>query len=306
MLKIQFFEKIYFFHQKWFFSNGEGNFDNGSKLISLRIHRFSAQIPKTTKKKFQLVERKIPFLKMFLCTRIMQLWQPCRNFLVKTLKTFCCNSRNYENLTSSPKNLLVKMFVWTCIRKLRSLDKPAVTMPPKLRKIFFSQSPKRIAMQFFSKKVILLSVLPSKKNFHPDTQNPVATTLSRNFSSKLWKPFARIPEMMKKLCAFQKKISPQNVRLTCTMKFWQARRNFVPKNTKKFPELQKCWSYNFFNKFFFRQKWFFSNVEWNFDKASKIFSLKIPRFIAQIPKATKKSGIFWNDKKIPQNVPMYM
>ena len=152
LLKIQFFEKIYFFHQKWFFNNGEGNFDNGSKLISLRIHRFSAQIPKTTKKKFQLVERKIPFLKMFLCTRIMQLWQPCRNFLVKTLKTFCCNSRNYENLTSSPKNLLVKMFVWTCIRKLRSLDKPAVSMPPKLRKIFFSQSPKRIAMQFFRKK----------------------------------------------------------------------------------------------------------------------------------------------------------
>ena len=38
---------------------------------------------------------------------------------------------------------------------------------------------------------------------------------------------------------------------TCTMKFWQAFRNFVAKKTKNFPELQKCWSYNFLNKFIF-------------------------------------------------------
>ena len=101
-------------------------------------------------------------------------------------------------------------------------------------------------------------------------------------------------------------VFPQNVRLTCLTKFWQAWRNFVPENTKKFPELQKCWSYSFFNKFFFRRRWFFSNVEWNFDKTSKIFSLKIRRFAAQIPKMTKKSGIFWNDNKLPQNVAMYM
>ena len=31
MLKLQFFEQIYFFHQKWIFSNGEFNRDNGSK-----------------------------------------------------------------------------------------------------------------------------------------------------------------------------------------------------------------------------------------------------------------------------------
>ena len=96
-----------------------------------------------------------------------------------------------------------------------------------------------------------------------------------------------------------KVVSPQNVRLKCTMNIWQAWRNFVPKNTKKIPELQKCWSYNFFNKFFYHQRCFFSNEECNFDKASKVFSLKIHRFGAQIPKTTKKSGIFWNDKKIP-------
>ena len=112
--------------------------------------------------------------------------------------------------------------------------------------------------------------------------------------------------MMKKLCAFQKKIFPQNVRLTCTKKFWQAWHNFVHKNTKKVRELQKCWSYKFLNNFF-HQRWFISNGECNFDKACKNFSLKIHRVAAQIPKTTqKKRGIFRKDNKIPQNVPMYM
>ena len=48
-----------------------------------------------------------------------------------------------------------------------------------------------------------------------------------------------------------KVVSPQNVRLKCSRKFWQAWCNFVPENTKKFPEIQKCWSYNFLNKFIF-------------------------------------------------------
>ena len=113
MLKLQFFEQIYFFHQKCFFSNGECNLDNGSKYFSLRVHTFAAQIPKTTKKT-ELFERKKTFLKKFLCTCKMQLWPPCRNFLVKTLKFFCWISRNEEKLISLPKKLFLKIFVWTC------------------------------------------------------------------------------------------------------------------------------------------------------------------------------------------------
>ena len=41
---------VFFLNRKWFFSNGECNFDNASKKFFLRIYRFAAQIPKTTKK----------------------------------------------------------------------------------------------------------------------------------------------------------------------------------------------------------------------------------------------------------------
>ena len=59
--------------------------------------------------------------------------------------------------------------------------------------------------------------------------------------------------------------------------------------------------------YFFHQKWFFSNGECNFESGTeKKFSLRVNKFAAQIPKTTKKSGIFRNDNKIPQNVPMYM
>ena len=164
-------------------------------------------------------------------------------------------------------------------------------------------------MRFYSKKVILSFssfIQKNKKSSsgHAESScdHPVKKILVKTLkifcsNSRNDEKFVRFPN---------KVVSPQNVRLKCTRKFWQAWCNFVPENTKKFLELQKCWSYNFFNKFFYHQRWFFSNVECNFDRASKIFPLKIHRFAAHIPKTTKKSGIFWNDKKIPQNVPMYM
>ena len=114
MLKIHFFEQIYFFHQKRLFSNGDCNFDNGSKQFSLTNHKFSAHIPKTTKKKLWTIRKENNFPKKFLCTCIMQLWLPGWNFLVKTLKNFCWISGNKEKLLSLLKNFLVKNFVWTC------------------------------------------------------------------------------------------------------------------------------------------------------------------------------------------------
>ena len=48
-VEVAIFQQNSFFHQKRLFSNGECNFDNASKKISLRIHRSAAQIPKTTK-----------------------------------------------------------------------------------------------------------------------------------------------------------------------------------------------------------------------------------------------------------------
>ena len=44
--KLQFSEQKYFFYQKCFFSNRKCNFDNHTKKISSKNHRFDAQIPK--------------------------------------------------------------------------------------------------------------------------------------------------------------------------------------------------------------------------------------------------------------------
>ena len=200
MLKLHFFEQIYFSHQKWFFSNGQCNLDNGSKYFSLRVQTFAAQIPKTTKKNFELLERKITFLKIFLCTCRMQLWQPCQKIPLKTLKTFCSNSGNAEK-KNFPKNLfLFKMFVWTC-----------------------------------------------------------------------------------------------------TKKFWQDWRNFVSKNTKEFSIVQIRWSYNFFIRNCFHQKWFSSNGDCNFDNPTKKFSTKSHRFVTQIPKGRENLWIFRKENYFSSN-----
>ena len=56
----------------------------------------------------------------------------------------------------------------------------------------------------------------------------------KNLSSQLWKLFARIQD--EKFVRFPNKVvSPQIVRLTCTMKVWQAWRKFVAKKRKTFP-----------------------------------------------------------------------
>ena len=132
-VEVTIFWKIYFFHQRWFTSNGECNFDEASKIFSLKIHRFAAQIPKTTKKNQEFFERIIKFLKMFLCTCRMQLWQPCQKFLVKTLKTFCSNSRNDEKKTFQKTYFSSKC---SSEHVHRNFDETAVTLSPRIRKSF--------------------------------------------------------------------------------------------------------------------------------------------------------------------------
>ena len=252
MLKLHFFEQIYFFHQKWFFSNGECNPDNGSKYFSLRVHTSAAQIPKTTKKNFELFERKITFPKMFLCTCRMQLWQPCQKFFVKTPNTLCSNSGNDGKKSNFPKNLFfLKMFVWTCTKRFWQDCRNHAC---KSTKHLFRSKSENDSNAKFSKRsnFSFISLLQEmKKNFiwarrrHlwpacPKILVKFLKTVCSNSGNE--EKFGRFPI---------KVVSPQNVRLTCTMRFWQAWRNFVPKNTKNFPELQKCWRYIFLNKFIF-------------------------------------------------------
>ena len=91
------------------------------------------------------------------------------------------------------------------------------------------------------------------------------------------------------------------------MKFWQAWRNFVPKNTKNFPELQKCWSYNFLNKLMFcikidslaTENAILTTVANNFLWESTHLQLRFR-------KPQKKHWTFRKEKNFPKIVPMYM
>ena len=202
------------------------------------------------------------------------MWPPCRKFLVKTPKKFCWISGNEEKLISLPKILFVKIFVWTCTTNFWQASRNRAC---KSTKDLFRSKSKNDSNAKFSKRsnFSFTSLLQKLKKIFIWARR-----------MRLWPPCPKIlVTILKTVCSHSgndekigrlhnKVVSPQNVRQKCTMKFWQAWRNFVPKNTKKFPELQKCWSYNFFIKFFFRQRWFFNNVECNFDKASKSFLSK--------------------------------
>ena len=135
----------------------------------------------------------------------------------------------------------------------------------------------------------------------------VVTTLSKKFSSKLGKPFARTPQMMKRINF------PKNLFLlkmfvwTCTKKFWQAFRNFVAKKTKNFPELQNCWSYIFLNKFVF----FIKNDSLATENAilttvANNFLWESTQLQLRYWKPRKKTLKFRKENNVPKNVPMYM
>ena len=91
---------------------------------------------------------------------------------------------------------------------------------------------------------------------------------------------------------------------TCTKKFWQDCRNFVSKNTKEFPIVQIRWSYNFFIRNCFHQKWFSSNGECIFDNPTKNFSPKNQKttdFSLRFQKRKREIMFFWKENLYSSN-----
>ena len=143
------------------------------------------------------------------------------------------------------------MFVWTCTKRFWQ---DCLNHACKSTKDLFRSKSENDRNAKFSKRSLFsfISLLQKlKKNFN----------WARRM--RLWPPCPKIlVKILKTVCSnsgidekfgrfANKVVSPQNVRLTCTMIFWQACRNFVDKNTKNFPELQKCWREKFLNKFIF-------------------------------------------------------
>ena len=94
--------------------------------------------------------------------------------------------------------------------------------------------------------------------------------LKKNFiwarRMRLWPPCPKIlVKILKTVCSnsgidekfgrlHNKVVSTQNVRLTCTMKFWQAWRNFVAKKRKTFPNYKNVEVTIFWTKLVFSSK----------------------------------------------------
>ena len=134
------------------------------------------------------------------------MWPPCRNFLVKTLKNFCWVSGNEEKLMGFPKIFFVENFVWTCTTIFwRACRNHAC----KSTKDLFCSKSENDSNAKFSKRSIFsfISLLQKFKKTSSGHAECGCDYSARKFSSKFWKPFARIPEMMKILGASTTKLS---------------------------------------------------------------------------------------------------
>ena len=183
------------------------------------------------------------------------MWPPCRKFLVKTPKNFCWISGNEEKLINLPKILFVKIkFVWTCTTNFWQASRNRAC---KSTKDLFRSKSENDSNAKFSKRSIFsfISLLQKlKKNF----------IWARRM--RLWPPCPKIlVKILKTVCSnsgidekfgrlHNKVVSTTNVRLTCTMKFWQAWRNFVAKKRKTFPNYKNVEVTIFWTKLIFSSK----------------------------------------------------
>ena len=109
---------------------------------------------------------------MFLCTCNIQLWPPCRNFLIKTPRTFCWNSGNDEKLIRFPRNLIVKTFIWTCTMKFWQACRNIVGKNTKSNR-------KNQKRWVFFWTILFFFLI---KNDSLATENAILTTLAKFFS----------------------------------------------------------------------------------------------------------------------------
>ena len=162
---------------------------------------------------------------MFLCTCRMQLWQPCQNFLVKTLKTFCSNSGNAEKNKNFPKNLfLLKMFVWTCTKKFWQDWRN-----------FVSKNTKEFPIVQIRWSYIFLSEVVFIKNDSLATEIAILTTLPKIFLQKTTDLSLRFQKEEKNYEFLEGNLFFVKLCFcTCRIHLWPPREKFVLKTLKTF------------------------------------------------------------------------
>ena len=136
-------------------------------------------------------------LKMFVWTCTKKFWQDCRNFVSRNTKEF-----PIVQITWSYNFLIRNCFhqKWFSNNGECNFDNPTITFSPKYQKTtdlpLRFQKRKREVMNFLEGKLFFLKLCFCTCRIHlwPSREK---------FVVKLWEHFARIPERMKNLCAFQ-------------------------------------------------------------------------------------------------------
>ena len=164
------------------------------------------------------------------------------------------------------------MFIWT--RRMNF----AVTLSPKVRRIFFAKS-ENDRDTFFKWKI--------PRKFHLDTQKTVVTTLAKSSRQNSENCCSKSGND-EKLMSFPKNLFVKMFVWTCTKNFDKPAVTLSPKIRKTFPNSKKDEVTIFWSQFFFHQKRFYSNGECNFANPIKKFSLQNPRYAAQIPKRRRQ------------------
>ena len=118
---------------------------------------------------------------------------------------FCCISGNEEKLLSLPKNFICKNFVWTCTTIFWQACRNHACKSTK--DVFRSKSDNDSNAQFSKRSIFsFISLLQKFKKTSSGHAESGCDHLARKFLLEFWKHFARIPEMMKSLCAFPTKL----------------------------------------------------------------------------------------------------
>ena len=139
------------------------------------------------------------------------------SFMSKFWKLFAGIPKNLKNWWACQKTYLSN---FPSEHVQRSFDRPAVTRPAKVHRIFFAHSLKMIAMQLFGKnKFSFLSPFKKRKKSSSGHAKCSCGNPAKKFFVKFLKTFAGYRETIKNWWAYQKILLVRIFVWTCTMFF---------------------------------------------------------------------------------------
>ena len=135
---------------------------------------------------------------MFLCTCIKVVVTTLPKFSRQNSEKILLDFRKWGKINKPSKKLICKIFVWTCTTIFWQACRNHACKSTK--DVFRSKSENDSNAQFSKKSVFsFISLLQKIKRISSGHAECGCDHPAQKFLSKFWKPFARIPEMIKSL-----------------------------------------------------------------------------------------------------------